>query len=245
MAIGKKKRFAIFERDNFTCQYCGNKPPKAILEVDHIVSRKDGGQDDDINLTTSCFLCNRGKSSKSVDINKIKKGKLKKELKFLKEQKDQLVAYYYFLEQRKSIEKETTDIYINHWNKCSGGQNILTDYGASGIKSLCEKYTSDMIFEAMEVAWDANHVEPEEKYKYMCGVLKNLKLKEDDPEQYEIKKRANKIYSKMTKTRYVNSRLFWKWITDGIEPEVIYDIWDDSANWNDMKEYILNTYYEK
>lgn len=30
-----RTRFRILERDNFTCQYCGNKAPDVILHVDH------------------------------------------------------------------------------------------------------------------------------------------------------------------------------------------------------------------
>ena len=59
-------RFLILERDNFTCQYCGKKPPEVILEVDHIKPRKNGGGDDSTNLITACFNCNRGKNIKET-----------------------------------------------------------------------------------------------------------------------------------------------------------------------------------
>ena len=60
----KTLRFEIFKRDNFTCVYCGKKPPEVILEVDHIIPRKEGGDDDPSNLATSCFSCNRGKGAR-------------------------------------------------------------------------------------------------------------------------------------------------------------------------------------
>lgn len=79
MAISKKTRFAIFQRDAFTCQYCGGKPPKAMLELEHITPKSKGGTDDEINLVTSCFDCNRGKGAKvlsvlptSLDIEELK-----------------------------------------------------------------------------------------------------------------------------------------------------------------------------
>lgn len=59
-------RFLILRRDGFTCQYCGKKPPEVSLEVDHIVPRSKGGSDDDGNLITACFDCNRGKLAKDV-----------------------------------------------------------------------------------------------------------------------------------------------------------------------------------
>lgn len=67
MALSKKKRFEIFKRDSFACQYCGRKPPDALLECDHVKPRCEGGTDDYSNLITSCFDCNRGKGGRSID----------------------------------------------------------------------------------------------------------------------------------------------------------------------------------
>lgn len=62
--INNRTRFKILERDNFTCQYCGKKPPEIILEVDHIIPYSKGGATDKYNLITSCRGCN-GASGKS------------------------------------------------------------------------------------------------------------------------------------------------------------------------------------
>lgn len=62
MAISVRTRFEVFKRDEFCCQYCGRRSPEVLLEVDHIVAVAKGGTDDPINLTTSCWDCNRGKS---------------------------------------------------------------------------------------------------------------------------------------------------------------------------------------
>lgn len=54
----------IFERDNFTCQYCGWRGDSfqnwyiASLSIDHIKPRAAGGTDDDSNLVVSCHACN-------------------------------------------------------------------------------------------------------------------------------------------------------------------------------------------
>lgn len=60
-------RFRIFHRDSFTCQYCGRKPPEIVLEVDHIRPVSEGGTNDELNLVTSCFECNRGKGATSLE----------------------------------------------------------------------------------------------------------------------------------------------------------------------------------
>lgn len=61
MTLSKRIRFEVFKRDRFTCQYCGRRPPEVMLEVDHVHPRVEGGSDDQSNLTTACFDCNRGK----------------------------------------------------------------------------------------------------------------------------------------------------------------------------------------
>jgi len=64
--IPKSLRFAVLARDNYTCQYCGKRAPNVTIEVDHMVSWKDGGKTSIDNLVTSCRDCNRGKSSRSI-----------------------------------------------------------------------------------------------------------------------------------------------------------------------------------
>jgi len=62
MPVSVRIRFEVLKRDNFTCRYCGRTSPAIVLEVDHIVPAIEGGSDDPINLATSCWECNRGKS---------------------------------------------------------------------------------------------------------------------------------------------------------------------------------------
>ncbi|KKN28543.1 hypothetical protein LCGC14_0853100 [marine sediment metagenome] len=57
-----KLRWKILYRDKYTCQYCGQAAPNVQLEVDHIIPLSEGGADDDTNLITSCWACNRGKN---------------------------------------------------------------------------------------------------------------------------------------------------------------------------------------
>lgn len=64
----------IFERDKFTCQYCGKKPDnrksamkwmeKNILNLDHVVPRSRGGKTTWTNVVCACYSCNTKKGSK-------------------------------------------------------------------------------------------------------------------------------------------------------------------------------------
>jgi len=52
----------ILNRDNHTCQVCGNH----ATEVDHIVSLMLGGTDHESNLRALCRPCNNHKGSSST-----------------------------------------------------------------------------------------------------------------------------------------------------------------------------------
>jgi 5-methylcytosine-specific restriction endonuclease McrA len=54
-------RRAVFARDRFRCQYCGNQKH---LTVDHVVPRSKGGPDSWDNLVTSCAPCNLRKGDR-------------------------------------------------------------------------------------------------------------------------------------------------------------------------------------
>ncbi len=58
-------RKRIFERDDYTCKYCGVKGGR--LELDHIIPVSRGGDSSEENLTTACFSCNRSKRNKTLE----------------------------------------------------------------------------------------------------------------------------------------------------------------------------------
>ena len=57
---GKAKfcRRSIFIRDHDTCQYCGKKFPKELLNIDHVVPRCRGGKTEWTNVVVACIKCN-------------------------------------------------------------------------------------------------------------------------------------------------------------------------------------------
>ena len=61
----RRIRGVVFERDNYTCQYCGERG--GVLEVDHIKPISRGGDNSEENLCTSCKSCNRRKSNKDLE----------------------------------------------------------------------------------------------------------------------------------------------------------------------------------
>ena len=63
-AVWQEIRVRIFDRDDYTCQYCGQRGGK--LECDHIHPVSRGGTHEDSNLTTACRACNRDKRAKTL-----------------------------------------------------------------------------------------------------------------------------------------------------------------------------------
>lgn len=64
MTVGCQKAFRVYERWEFACAYCGDKPGRSRLQIDHFIPRAKGGSDDEENLLSSCRDCNSGKSDK-------------------------------------------------------------------------------------------------------------------------------------------------------------------------------------
>ena len=50
----------ILKRDNHTCQYCGIR--SVPMTIDHVLSRKKGGEDSWENLVAACVPCNTRKT---------------------------------------------------------------------------------------------------------------------------------------------------------------------------------------
>jgi len=66
MALNYKTRYEILKRDHYMCPYCGGRPPAVELQVDHAISRANGGTDHPSNLITACVPCNQGKKAGNV-----------------------------------------------------------------------------------------------------------------------------------------------------------------------------------
>jgi len=59
----KLTRFEVFNRDQYTCQYCGKETKQ--LTLDHILPRYRGGQHTWENVVSACVPCNRRKAGRT------------------------------------------------------------------------------------------------------------------------------------------------------------------------------------
>ena len=59
----KLTRFEIFNRDQYTCQYCGKQTRQ--LTIDHVIPRYRGGKHTWENMVSACIPCNRRKAGRT------------------------------------------------------------------------------------------------------------------------------------------------------------------------------------
>jgi 5-methylcytosine-specific restriction endonuclease McrA len=60
-------RTLVLLRDGETCQYCGCRPGRAELTLDHIVPRAQGGQTRWENVVAACRPCNARKANRTPE----------------------------------------------------------------------------------------------------------------------------------------------------------------------------------
>lgn len=60
------KRNVLYNRDNWTCQYCGTKLTFSNITIDHVVPRCMKGPTSWANCVAACKPCNRKKGGKSL-----------------------------------------------------------------------------------------------------------------------------------------------------------------------------------
>ena len=204
--LSKRIRFEVFKRDNFTCQYCGAKAPDVILEVDHIKPVKEDGTNEIMNLITSCFDCNRGKSSKKISDNSMIE-KQRKQIEELNLKRQQLEMMLEWKEGVNNIDDQKVDMIFDYINSFTTNYVLINECKLE-IKQWVKKYSYSIIEESIEIAFkkyfdntDGSltntfnkigailHVKsmPEHKQKiaYIKGICKN-KFADYDPQTASI-----------------------------------------------------------
>lgn len=166
MAVGKRLRFEVFKRDAFACSYCGRTPPEVILEVDHIHPKSDGGSDEMDNLQTSCFDCNRGKSS--VSLKQVAPGWDSK-AKLIEEREEQLAQYNALREkQRLRIEGDVDAVEDVFSEEFEG--YVFRNSFRSQVRMFLARIPVIDVIDAMEIACGRG-LDKDRTLKYFCGVV--------------------------------------------------------------------------
>ncbi|SOY56835.1 HNH endonuclease [Cupriavidus taiwanensis] len=148
--ISKKLRFEVFKRDSFKCQYCGKCAPDVILEVDHIDPVANGGDNDVMNLITSCVDCNAGKSDRLLSDDSVV-AKQRQQLAELNERREQLEMMLKWRDGLKAIDETSLAAIQDAWGEAVPGFH-LNDSGLRQARTHLKKYGLAAILDAIGTA---------------------------------------------------------------------------------------------
>jgi hypothetical protein len=164
VAVSKRVRFDVFKRDGFSCQYCGSVPPEVVLEIDHLVPVAEGGGNEETNLITSCFACNRGKGATPLTVAP---ESLADRAARIEELEAQLAGYRAIAMAREArIEADFWDIV----DILTGQRQETSHEIFNAIKRFLEKLPIDEVMDAASVARAFRTYSDRRRFKYFCGV---------------------------------------------------------------------------
>lgn len=241
--ISKSLRFDVFKRDSFTCQYCGQMAPDVVLEIDHINPVANGGDNDILNLVTSCKDCNRGKGAKKLTDNQQIKAQ-QDQLKELNERREQLEWLLKWRTELSSLEEQSVEIVEEYISSVTGCE--LSDYGKSETKKLIKKFGLGAVLEATEIAYDKYYISEDTfsiAFNKIGGICFNNNKSKSDP-LYGVKSIAASILR--NNVRYYDNKRVWnmlnKVVVDEEKAEIIIDIAKRCRNWSDFWLSINDTF---
>lgn len=172
--IPQSVRFEVFKRDKFKCQYCGRYAPDVILEVDHILPVSKGGKNEIINLLTSCFDCNIGKSDKllSDETSILKQRDQLEQLQIRREQIEMMLQWKMGLSK---IDEDQYQKVIDYCNSKSVHFH-LSETGEKNLRGIIKKYGTIKVVDAIDESfekhyWGTNHVE---NYEFVIKKIKSI-----------------------------------------------------------------------
>lgn len=147
-------RFDVFKRDDFTCVYCGRRPPEVTLEVDHLLPRAEGGGDQPENLVTACWDCNRGKRATRLDTPPPVLEDVGNKAALVREREAQLRAYEEAqAEQRERRERAFDEVWA-YWFELWGYERLERWHvpWESTLRKYVELIGVEEVKDAMDVA---------------------------------------------------------------------------------------------
>lgn len=171
--VSKRLRFEILRRDNHQCRYCGAGAPDVELRIDHVIPEALGGPTMPDNLVTACEPCNSGKSSMAPDAPVVDDVALSA-LRW----RDAMRAAAATLEAELAEEDARNDAFRAEWARytITGTDQSLplpADWEASVTRLRAAGLTDQLMSHAVAAAMGAAGVQPENRFRYFCGVAWN------------------------------------------------------------------------
>lgn len=244
--ISKKLRFEVFKRDNFTCQYCGKMAPDTILEIDHINPVKNNGDNNILNLITSCIDCNRGKGAKKLSENDILK-KQQEQLKEINKKQEQLKLMIKWKKELDKFDdkqiKEVEEVFLKI--NCS-----LSEHSKCAINKLIKRYGFSEVYDSTIISIDQyyekdNYESIVKCFNYIGRICVNRKYQKDNPLYAKIN-----YISAILKNRlgYYDEFRLKPYLKNNLKEEdidYITELAKNVRNWSDLRDNLEEYYGEQ
>lgn len=244
--ITKKVRFEVFKRDSFTCQYCGQAAPDVVLHIDHIEPVAKGGDNDILNLLTSCAGCNAGKSDRRLD-DQTTLAKQRQQIAELNERREQLEMMVAWRTGMKSIKDSEIDALSAHWKELLDGRYHLNPSGQQGLRKIVRKFGVNAVMEAMSVVVESyvkvgadgqyDHDSVQHAYRKIGGVCAMEAMPED-------KRRLYYIRAIVRNRMYCNEAVCHNILSNGLAAGVAMEDMERAAkqarSWNAWQDWMAD-----
>lgn len=245
--ISKKLRFEIFKRDNFTCQYCGKSAPDVVLEVDHINPVNNGGDNDIMNLITSCFDCNRGKGKRKLS----DKSEIKMQMEQLKElntKREQLEMLLKWKEELSNFENEQANKIENILFKKTGFN--FSDYGKKDCIKQIKEFGFEEVYESTIISINQYYDETDENsvrkvFDYIGKICCTRRRQKDNPLEYKINYLCKIAKNNLYYFDNIKMRNYLKRNFELDDFENIKEIFKLARNWTELKRELESYYGEE
>ena len=192
--ISKGLRFAVFNRDKHTCQYCGRQAPETKLTVDHIIPVSAGGTSEPDNLLAACADCNAGKGA-GLSLRTVDNADLASRLQASKERRKILRATLKADRECIKMRTERTWGIAKHWialfqrTPKEGEQWTIETRFFSMLGGILEWAPLEKIIGVMEECaskWHGRYLNSEmDAIRYFCGCMRHYR-QEHAPETLSI-----------------------------------------------------------
>ena len=166
--IPPRKRHLLLKKYDFKCVNCGRSNDEVPLEIDHIIPVIKGGTNDDYNLITACFDCNRGKGKHSLENSMPTQDE---QIERLKEAHSQYKIYLKFLKDTAKQQTQTVQMVCDVYEEIYYGETFTPKFRIS-IKQFIDKLGVDEVILAMEKSIQKCYRQSDVP-KYFCGICWN------------------------------------------------------------------------
>lgn len=235
-AMGDKLRFEVFKRDQFKCQYCGKAAPEVVLHVDHINPVSKGGDNDILNLVTSCVDCNSGKSNRLLTDNTIIE-KQRKMLEELDERRKQLRMMLDWREELKGFDDEVVQSVAQYIEEKIYPAKV-NEIGMKEISTWLKRFELSELLQAID---DLKIINTKDGGVDSSAMFNNIPKVANFNRKGEAEKSACYIRGILkNRISYVDYQKSLAWLTTAIEQgfdvEELKDLAKEVKNWTQFRE---------